>query len=94
MKAKVKGAVNFIGDFEQAVAKYAQLHNVDGVVCGHIHSPCVREMNGTQYYNTGDWVESATALVEHFDGSMELIRWRDVAADGSENRKVKRLRFR
>ena len=80
VKAKVKGAVNFIGDFEKAVAHYAELHKVDGIVCGHIHTPAIREMNGVQYFNTGDWVESCTALGERADGTLELVRWREVAA--------------
>jgi hypothetical protein len=45
------------------------------VVCGHIHHAEIREMNGVLYCNDGDWVESCTALVEHFDGRLELIHW-------------------
>ena len=34
-------------------------------------------VDGVQYVNTGDWVESGTAVVEHFDGRLEIIRWMD-----------------
>ena len=49
------------------------VYDVDGVLCGHIHTPAAREIGGVEYFNTGDWVESGTAIVEHFDGRMELI---------------------
>ena len=75
-KSRVKTAVNFIGDFENAVAHYAGLHRVDGIVCGHIHTAAVKQLGPVVYYNTGDWVESSTSLVEHHDGRMELLRWR------------------
>ncbi|HEU4650522.1 MAG TPA: UDP-2,3-diacylglucosamine diphosphatase, partial [Croceibacterium sp.] len=48
---------------------------VDGVVCGHIHTAEFREFDGIAYYNDGDWVEGCTALVEHFDGTMEILHW-------------------
>ena len=75
LKHKTKRAVQFIADFENAVAQRAQDQDVDGVICGHIHHPEMRMIDGVQYVNTGDWVESCTALVEHFDGRLELIRW-------------------
>jgi UDP-2,3-diacylglucosamine pyrophosphatase LpxH len=72
-KAKVKNVVNFIGQFEEAVVRYARDYDVDGVLCGHIHTAAVRTVGGTEYYNTGDWVESCSAIVEHYDGRLELI---------------------
>ncbi|HEY5792973.1 MAG TPA: hypothetical protein VIS74_06720, partial [Chthoniobacterales bacterium] len=54
--------------------RYARDFDVDGVLCGHIHTPAIRAIGGVEYFNTGDWVESGTAIVEHFDGRMELIR--------------------
>lgn len=74
-KLKVKNAVNFIGKFEETLAAEAQKHGVDGVICGHIHHAAQRDIDGLAYLNTGDWVESCTALVEHQDGRMEIIRW-------------------
>jgi UDP-2,3-diacylglucosamine pyrophosphatase LpxH len=75
LKHKVKKALNYITDFEVAVAAEARLRGHDGVVCGHIHRAEMREINGTLYCNDGDWVESRTALVEHPNGKLELIHW-------------------
>jgi len=77
LKHKVKGAVEFIFQFEQAVAKECKRRDLDGVVCGHIHHAEIRDIGGVMYYNDGDFVESCTALVEHTDGRMEIIQWRE-----------------
>lgn len=74
-KHKVKTAVNFISDFEESVAHECKTRGLDGAVCGHIHHAEIRDIDGIQYYNTGDWVDSCTALVEHHDGRMELLDW-------------------
>lgn len=74
-KLKVKNAVNYIGKFEEAVAEEAKRHNVDGVICGHIHHAAIHDQFGVRYVNCGDWVESCTAIAEHDDGHMEIIRW-------------------
>ena len=79
LKGKVKRAVQYISNYEAAVSFEAARMGVDGVVCGHIHRPEITEMNTITYCNSGDWVESCTALVEHYDGTMELIRWPDHA---------------
>lgn len=75
LKNRTKKAVQFIAAFENAVARRAEMEGTDGVVCGHIHQPEIREIHGVQYVNTGDWVESCTALVEHWDGRLEILRW-------------------
>jgi UDP-2,3-diacylglucosamine pyrophosphatase LpxH len=75
VKAEVKNVVSFIGKFEESIVRYAKDYNVQGVLCGHIHTASVREIDGTAYYNCGDWVESCTAMVEHFDGRMELLHF-------------------
>jgi UDP-2,3-diacylglucosamine pyrophosphatase LpxH len=74
-KLKVKNAVNFIGDFEAALAEAARRHHADGVVCGHIHHAAIRDIGGIVYVNTGDFVESCTAVAEHDDGRLEILRW-------------------
>ncbi len=74
-KLKVKNAVSFIGAFEQALSGEARRVGADGVVCGHIHHAAMRDIDGITYLNTGDWVESCTALAEHHDGQLEIIRW-------------------
>jgi UDP-2,3-diacylglucosamine pyrophosphatase LpxH len=75
LKGKVKKALNFVTDFENAVAHEAQKRGYQGVVCGHIHRAEIRMINGILYCNDGDWVESRSALVEHVDGHLELIFW-------------------
>jgi UDP-2,3-diacylglucosamine pyrophosphatase LpxH len=75
LKGKVKNAVQFIADFEAAVAEEARRRGVDGVVCGHIHKADLRRIGGLIYANDGDWVESCTALVEHVDGRLEIVEW-------------------
>jgi UDP-2,3-diacylglucosamine pyrophosphatase LpxH len=84
LKQRTKRAVQFIADFEHAVARRAQTKDVDGVVCGHIHQPEMRSIDGVQYVNTGDWVESCTALVEHHDGRLEIVRWIPSARGAAE----------
>lgn len=74
VKAEVKNVVSFIGHFEEAVVRYARDFDVDAVLCGHIHTAAEREIQGIAYYNTGDWVESCTAIVEHYDGTIELLK--------------------
>lgn len=76
-KLKVKNAVNFIGSFERTLAEEARRRGADGVICGHIHHATRHDTHGITYINTGDWVESCTAVVEHHDGTFELIRWAD-----------------
>ena len=78
LKNRVKNAVQFIDNFEHAVAEEARRRNVDGVVCGHIHKAEIREIDGILYCNDGDWVESCTAMVEHLDGRLEIVHWAEL----------------
>jgi UDP-2,3-diacylglucosamine pyrophosphatase LpxH len=78
LKHRVKNAVQFIGNFEEAVVAEARRQGVDGVVCGHIHSAEMRMIDGVLYMNDGDWVESCTALVEHMDGRLEILPWAEI----------------
>jgi UDP-2,3-diacylglucosamine pyrophosphatase LpxH len=78
LKLRVKTAVNFIGDFENSLAQEARRRNTDGVICGHIHHAASRMIDGVHYVNTGDWVESCTAIAETHSGELHLIRWLDV----------------
>lgn len=79
-KLKVKNAVSFIGEYERTLTHEAKKENVDGIVCGHIHHAAIQTIDGLTYVNTGDWVESCTAVVEHHDGRLEIIRWADMVA--------------
>ena len=78
LKHKCKKAVNYIGDFEKHLITEIRKNHVDGIVCGHIHHASIKKMGKSLYSNSGDWVESCTALVEHTDGRLEVIEWADV----------------
>lgn len=75
LKKRVKNAVQFIGAFEEAVAHAARDRQVDGVVCGHIHSAEIRQIGDITYHNDGDWVESCTALAEDRVGTISILDW-------------------
>jgi len=75
LKHRVKKAVDFMFKFEQNLAGYCKKRGFDGVICGHIHHAEIKEIDGVTYMNDGDWVESCTALVEHWDGRWEIITW-------------------
>ena len=73
IKASVKEATNFIGDFENNMVLHAKSLNCDGVICGHIHKAELKTIDGLEYMNSGDWVESNSALVEDLDGNWSII---------------------
>jgi len=83
-KHKVKNAVEFIGKYEEVVARAAAERGVDGVVCGHIHTAEHRMFDDIEYWNDGDWVEGCNALVEHADGTMEILNWPEEIAKREE----------
>jgi UDP-2,3-diacylglucosamine pyrophosphatase LpxH len=91
LKTKVKNALQFIEDFEAAVAEEARRRGVDGVICGHIHKAEMRQIDGITYINDGDWVESCTALVEHPDGRLEILEWAKLRSWSSIDRVVRDL---
>ena len=74
-KRNVLRAVSFISDFETSVVHNIKKRGLDGVICGHIHTPVIKHIDGMTYLNCGDWVDSCTAIVEHFDGRLELVHW-------------------
>lgn len=80
VKTRVKNALQFIENFEAAVADEARRRGVDGVICGHIHKAEIRTIDGIVYMNNGDWVESCTALVEDHQGRFSILRWNETAA--------------
>ena len=96
LKYKVKKAVDFVFKFEENLANYCKKRGFDGVICGHIHHAEIKEINGVTYMNDGDWVESCTALVEHWDGHWEIITWTkesdhvDTDTDSNTHKRSKR----
>jgi len=82
-KRHVKSFVNIVSQFETVVADEVRRRELDGVICGHIHHAVSRNMNGIHYVNTGDWVESCSAIAELADGTLEVVRWPDRARQGA-----------
>lgn len=81
-KRNVLRAVSFISDFENSVVHNVKRLGLDGVICGHIHTPVIKRIDGITYINCGDWVDSCTAIVEHYDGRMQLVRWAHAEPSG------------
>jgi UDP-2,3-diacylglucosamine pyrophosphatase LpxH len=75
IKNGIKNAMQHISTYEQLLSGMAREHEVEGIICGHIHYPHLRNIQGIEYFNTGDWVEHCTALVETTKGEIKLIRW-------------------
>jgi UDP-2,3-diacylglucosamine pyrophosphatase LpxH/glycosyltransferase involved in cell wall biosynthesis len=75
VKAKVKSAVSFVDRYEELLQELARHRKCDGIMCGHIHTPEDKKVGDIHYLNSGDWVESLTAIIEHNDGRMELIEY-------------------
>jgi len=78
IKTNLKNAMRHISTYEHLLTSLAKEHNVSGIVCGHIHYPRYQTINGIEYFNTGDWVEHCTALIETESGEMQLIKWPDM----------------
>ena len=78
LKRRVAEAARYMARFDEAVAREAERRGVDGLICGHIHRAQIHSnLRGIVYCNDGDWVENCTALVEHTDGTLELLHWSD-----------------
>lgn len=80
-KQKVKKAASFIFDFEDAIVHATRQRKFDGVICGHIHWPSDRMVDGIRYLNCGDWVDTCSGIVEHMDGRIEIIHWSAIEAE-------------
>ena len=92
IKQHTKQAVSYVLNFEQLLTNYCHSKGYDGIICGHIHTPEIKMISGVWYGNSGDWVENCSALVEHHDGSWEIVTWTkerddvDIDNTGSEHK--------
>ena len=77
LKFKAKSAVKYVTEYEETIAQMARKHDVQGVICGHIHRAEMKMIGDVAYLNCGDWVESCTALVEDFDGTIRLLHFHE-----------------
>jgi len=75
IKARVKSAGSHVSNFEDHIAELARARGCTGVMCGHIHTPADKMLGDIHYLNSGDWIESLTAVVEHWDGRYELLEY-------------------
>jgi len=91
VKSKVKSAVSYIDDFEKQLTEIAKIKDCDGIICGHIHQAALKEINGVIYMNSGDWVESMSALAEDRDGNWSLVYYADTSSDKSINKKLQEI---
>jgi UDP-2,3-diacylglucosamine pyrophosphatase LpxH len=87
LRTRIKRLHRYNERFERAMVDLARQRGYDGIICGHIHQPAIREHDGILYINCGDWVDHCTAVAEHHDGRLELLHIDDSArlerADGS-----------
>jgi len=90
LKQQVKSVVNYIGSFEEVIVREVEENQVDGLICGHIHQAAVKTIGQVLYTNSGDWVESCTAIAETFEGNFELIKWTEPATAPVRERKSRR----
>jgi UDP-2,3-diacylglucosamine pyrophosphatase LpxH len=81
IKKNTKQAVGYVLNFETLLADYCKTKGYDGIICGHIHTAEIRDIDGVIYMNDGDWVESCTALVEHWDGRWEIVHWNEIVSE-------------
>jgi UDP-2,3-diacylglucosamine pyrophosphatase LpxH len=91
LKRAVPDARAYIAQFEETAARAAARAGCDGVICGHIHQPAVREIEGVLYCNDRDWVENGTALIESTSGRLSLLRWADIRARAVAQRPLRLL---
>jgi UDP-2,3-diacylglucosamine pyrophosphatase LpxH len=89
IKAKVKSAVSFVGKYEEQLQNLARKRDCSGIICGHIHTPDDKMVGDIHYINSGDWVESLTAIVESDDGNYEVIQYKEFCARLEEKARLK-----
>jgi UDP-2,3-diacylglucosamine pyrophosphatase LpxH len=92
IKRKVKMAANMVDTFEQKAIALANNMEYDGIICGHIHTPADKMIDGIHYLNSGDWVETMSALTEDFEGNWNIERYEGVVQ--SHIRLERKPRFR
>ena len=78
LKARVKSAVNYVGKYETQLQQFASRRRCSGIICGHIHTPADKQVGNIHYLNSGDWVESLTAVVETLDRQMKVVHYDDI----------------
>ena len=88
LKNKVRNAFSIICNYETTLINECIKRDLDGVICGHIHHPALKEIDGVQYANCGDWIESCSALVEDMQGYLEIIKWQNPIQSAKADRNI------
>lgn len=76
LKHRTKKAMNFVANYEKSIVELCKSKKFDGIICGHIHQAAIKKIDDIEYMNSGDWIETCSALVEHLDGRWEIIYWK------------------
>lgn len=92
IKSRVKSAVSFVGKYEEQLQSFAAKRDCCGIICGHIHTPDDKMVGEIHYLNSGDWVESLTALVEYEDGRFEIFDYKEFCQRLEEKEQLKKLK--
>lgn len=82
LKLAVSRSVRYIEHYENAALEHAAALGYDGILCGHIHRANLRRAGSTLYCNTGDWVETCSAVVENASGELQMLRWSHAGQGG------------
>jgi UDP-2,3-diacylglucosamine pyrophosphatase LpxH len=88
LKLSIEGSVRYIERFERIAAAYAAENGFDGILCGHIHRANLKHIGDTLYCNTGDWVESCSAMVEDTSGELRLVRWAQMGQPARDQSRI------
>ncbi len=78
IKSKVKSAVSPASTYEKQLSELARIKGCQGIICGHTHKPAMKALGDITYMNSGDWVESLTALTEDHQGNWDLVHYYDL----------------
>lgn len=92
IKAKVKSAVSYVGRYEEQLREFARKRDCTGIICGHIHTPEDKHIGDVHYLNSGDWVESLTAIIEWESGQFQLLHYSDFESMLEQEAERRRLR--
>lgn len=75
IKAKIKETISFVDHYQDQLQQYAHRRNLDGIICGHIHTPEDKYYGDVHYMNSGDWVETMSFIAEHENGKLQVIKY-------------------
>ncbi len=84
-------AVSYISTFEKELVNIARIKKCDGVICGHIHTPAICKYDSIKYMNSGDWVESLSALVEDYFGNWKIVYYSELTEENNNQKHLEEV---